>query len=440
MLRKRFIIAIALAALCAVVLAFTPAASESAGTNPANTVVVSHGQPIQIAFVGSTDFPDYTQSFRNAIQMAIQQNPTIKGFPIQINESDPSCGDSGANVAAATAIVSNPQDAAVIGHACSVGFAAALPIYQSADVVTISGSATDPSLPSLGPNVFNRTAVADPDFSAWYAQVKALPSDLAFQQNYQNKFGAAPMDYSDLYFDATSLLLSDIANVSKIMSGNLVIDRAALASSVRSTTNYQGVSCTVTLGPSTGNRVNDPASLAQCAGTAPSGSNGLSAYVVATNKGPLVPCSPDGSDCGPANTVWHYIHVINSNSLPNERGGSRMTVPNAFVIDSVSVSATANGVDQPSADGQFTPPPNVTPFQSASGRWPATVVCDGSPPCADVQNPAVIPGENTVALYVGWIHDTTDPIGTWIFTYTIHGTLNGNPVDLTVKAPSIKFG
>ena len=164
---------------------------------------------------------------------------------------------------------------------------------------------------------------------------------------------------------------------------------------------------------------------------------GLSAYVVATNKGPLPACSSDGSNCGPTNTVWDYIHVINANPLTNERGGSRATVPNSFVISSVDQQTSVNGVDYPGGDGTFTPPPNVTPFRSASGRWPATVVCDGAPPCTDVQNPAVVPGENIVALYAGWTHDDSEPIGTYVFTYTIHGTLNGNPVDLTASAPPI---
>jgi ABC-type branched-subunit amino acid transport system substrate-binding protein len=417
------------------VLALTSAASQSAASSTATTVVVPHGQPIQIAFVGSSDFPDFTQSFRNAIQMAIQQDPTIKGFPIQINESDPVCfsGDfAGANAGAATAIVSNHQNVAVIGHICSGGFKSALPIYQNADLVTINGSATDPSLPALGPNVFNRTAVEDPNFDAWYAQVKALPSDLAFRQAYQSKFGAPPQDFTDLYFDAASLLLRDITSVSTIVNGNLVIDRAALASTVRNTTNYQGVTCAVTLNPASGNRVNDPASLTQCAG------RGLSAYVRATNRGPLPACSADGSNCGPANTVWDYIYVVNNNPLLNQ-GGSRTAVPNAFVINSVDEHVFVNGVDQTNLDGTFTPPPNVTPFRSSSGRWPATVVCDSSPPCTDIQNPAVLPGEDTAAFYSGWSHDTTDPTGTFVFKYTIHGTVNGTPVDLTTSSPPIQM-
>jgi hypothetical protein len=45
-----------------------------------------------------------------------------------------------------------------------------------------------------------------------------------------------------------------------------VIDRAALAAAVRSTRHFQGVTCTVTLDPATGNRVDDPEALARCAG------------------------------------------------------------------------------------------------------------------------------------------------------------------------------
>jgi hypothetical protein len=236
---------------------------------PPGDVVVPRGLPVQIAFAGSSDFPDFTQGFRNGIQMAIDQHPMIRGFPIQINESDPPCfsGDVAAeNVDAATAIVSNPENAAVIGNVCSSGLESVLPIYQNTDLVTLSGSATADVLPSLGPDVFDRTAVEDPNFDAWYALVTALSSDLAFQHAYQSAFGARPLAFTDLNFDATSLLLSDLQKVSKIVNGYLVIDQAALANAVRNTTNYQGVTCTVALDPVTGNRIDDPAALARCSG------------------------------------------------------------------------------------------------------------------------------------------------------------------------------
>jgi ABC-type branched-subunit amino acid transport system substrate-binding protein len=261
------LLAAAVFAAGAVLASAAPAGAQTVPMSPTatSTVVVPPGQPVQIAFVGSSDFPAFTDAFRNAIQMAIEQHPMIRGHSIQINESDPACfsGDyAAANVAAATTVVSNPQNTAVIGHVCSLGFAPALPIYEAADVVTISGSATNDSLPSLGPDVFNRTAVADPNFDSWYALVTALPSDLSFQQDYQSEFGAPPQEFTDLYFDAASLLLSRLQQVSRIVNGNLAISRAALASAVRNTTNFQGVSCTIALDPLTGNRVDD---LAGCA-------------------------------------------------------------------------------------------------------------------------------------------------------------------------------
>ena len=115
--------------------------------------------------------------------------------------------------------------------------------------------------------MFNRTAVDDSDgFSAWYATVSSLPGDVAWQQAYTLEFGSAPTAFADLYFDAASLLIRNLQQVSSIEDGNLVIDRSALAQAVRNTTKFQGVGCTVTVDPATGNRVNDPDALSRCAG------------------------------------------------------------------------------------------------------------------------------------------------------------------------------
>jgi len=163
---------------------------------------------------------------------------------------------------------------------------------------------------------------------------------------------------------------------------------------------------------------------------------GLSAYVVATNPGPLPPCS-DADSCTPANLVVDYIHVVNRNRLVNQLG-SRLTVPNTFVIDSIDLSVSVNG--QQYSAIHLTPPPNITPSVPGwSARWPATVLCDGVPPCTDVQNPAVVPGEDIAAFILGWYHGDTEPNGRYVFTYTIHGTLNGNAVDLTAASPPIQM-
>lgn len=262
-----------LAAVAAAVAALmgSSGASGSAG----NQVIVPRGQPVQFAFTADTTqlpiFAEFSTSAENAIQMAIERHPTIRGFPIQVNEVETLCM-GGDNTASATAIVGNTQNTAVLGNLCSGGFESALPLCEAAGVVTISGSATRSSLPgTLGPTVFNRTAVVsdeegDPG-DLWALQVATLPSVLEWVQDYEAEFGVAPVlpALSALYFDAAALLVQRLQQVSRIVNGNLVIDRAALAQAVRATTKYQGVSCKITLDPNTGNRVNDQAALARCA-------------------------------------------------------------------------------------------------------------------------------------------------------------------------------
>ena len=118
----------------------------------------------------------------------------------------------------------------------------------------------------LGPTVFGGTAVPDPAFTSWYAAVTSLPTDTAWRARFQARFGSPPTDYADLYFDAANILLAAIRQSATIDSHHeLVIDRAALAATVRRTHAFPGVTCSVTLDPTTGFRVNDPASLARCA-------------------------------------------------------------------------------------------------------------------------------------------------------------------------------
>jgi len=265
---KRLILA------AAVTTALAVPSAAGADASQTTQVVVPRGQPVQIAFAddltGSAS--DFGTSLANAVQMAVDAHPAIRGFPIEINLVDAPCGDPTADVAAATSIVANSQNVGVLGQLCSIGFDQALPIYQSADVVTITGSATDPALPPFGPTVFNRTAVHDAccpvvdEFSPWYADVVTLPSDTAWQQAYTVRFGTAPTAFADLYYDAARLLIRNLQNVSGTdTSGNLVVDRARLAQGVRNTTKYQGVSCTITLDPATGDRVNDSTALSRCA-------------------------------------------------------------------------------------------------------------------------------------------------------------------------------
>jgi len=168
----------------------------------------------------------------------------------------------------------------------------------------------------------------------------------------------------------------------------------------------------------------------------------LHAYVVASNPGPLPPCS--GNDCTAANVVQDLIHVVNRSSLTHWNGfTTRATVPNAFAVSSVDESVFVNGVHVPGFDTTFTPPPSPS-ILSWSGHWPSTDSCQGQPgsfqtPCDVVNSPAVLPGENTVLLYAGWAHGTTEPNGTYVFKFTIHGTQNRTLLDLMASSPPIQM-
>jgi len=243
-------------------------------------VRVPKGQPVQIAVVVDTRSPiigDLGRGISNAIQMAVGQR-TIRGFPIQLNVFDVSAlvGDDPSaiadNTAAAQQIVSNAQNVAVLGHEASLTFGAvqppdgscaaptsdsALSIYESNGIVTINGSTTNPCLPPIGPTVFNSTAVPGDAFDAWYQSVQSLPSDAAWRFAYQSRFGIAATDFSDLYYDATNVLLDQLQSVAKIANGNLVIPISALAEAVRATTGFCGITGTLSL-DATGYRIDSP--------------------------------------------------------------------------------------------------------------------------------------------------------------------------------------
>ena len=240
-------------------------------------VVVPRGSPVEIAVVLDHSGLNAAAgaSARNAVQMAVEKHALIRGFRVQLNDYDGPCGNPPANAVAATEVVANSQNVAVIGHMCSSGDAVALPMYETAGLVTLSGSTTNPSLPTVGPNIFNAVIVPDPSSGAWYAQVQTLPSDIFWRMRYTKEFGSSPLLSADLYYDAASIILDEIAATATVDQGNLVIDRGALARAVRALSDspapgFKGVTCWIRLiqePPEEGYRVNDPASLGQCAET-----------------------------------------------------------------------------------------------------------------------------------------------------------------------------
>jgi hypothetical protein len=44
-----------------------------------------------------------------------------------------------------------------------------------------------------------------------------------------------------------------------------------------------------------------------------------------------------------------------------------------------------------------------------------------------------------VIFWNGWFHGNEEANGTYVFTFTVHGTLNGTPLDLTASGPEIRM-
>lgn len=164
------------------------------------------------------------------------------------------------------------------------------------------------------------------------------------------------------------------------------------------------------------------------------GGNRLDAKVLATNAGPLPACS---DNCGPASTVRYYIRIENGNALTNTPFPTRAEVVNSFVVNSIAEATFVDGVQDHDFDIVWTPPPNPN-YQPYSGHWLVTANCPPEgPPCTIVGSPAVLPQEEASVFYTGWAHGVGEPNGTYVFKFTIHGTLNGTPKDLTVSSPPI---
>ena len=179
------------------------------------------------------------------------------------------------------------------------------------------------------------------------------------------------------------------------------------------------------------------ASLAFAAAGAQSGGkdNGLSASVAATVRGPLTACHV--APCTADNVVWEFVYVANQNDLTSAIDGqflARDTLHNAFLVTGVEQRIFVDG--EQISDETFTPPPNEDPRASA-GRWPSTLRCPAAGPCTVIGSPAIVPGEQAAVLFAGWNHAAGEPNGKYVFEYTVHGTLNGAPTDVTATARPI---
>ncbi|MFZ5920951.1 MAG: BMP family ABC transporter substrate-binding protein [Chloroflexota bacterium] len=212
---------------------------------PTETVIVPAGGSIQIATLVDFSHDPWNTGLVNAVQMAMDDFGAIQGFGVTQTPYDSDCNEDFLIAqAAALDVIANPDYVGVIGHVCSASFEAGLPLYDSAGLVAISGSSTKFGTPNLGPGVSNRVILNDfyYDSSVWTQVVQAMPAVQEWNARYQARFGDEPGEFAVLYYDAAILLLDRIAETSVLQpDGSLLIARAALASAVRSTQNYEGV-------------------------------------------------------------------------------------------------------------------------------------------------------------------------------------------------------
>ncbi|TEU10117.1 MAG: hypothetical protein E3J21_27165 [Anaerolineales bacterium] len=136
-----------------------PSAPEGAPVpaDPWGQVVVPPDDTIHIGLV--TDFSGAVSWLgpvkENAVQMAIEDQGPVKGFPVSVIVADGGCqGEMG--TAAAQTMVADPTIAGVIGHTCSSSCGPGALVYEGAHLVMISPSCTGPDLSGPGYQIFNR--------------------------------------------------------------------------------------------------------------------------------------------------------------------------------------------------------------------------------------------------------------------------------------------
>lgn len=239
--------------------------------DPWSGVVIQPGQTVQIAVVGPVNdiLPELFSGMLDAAKMASEDYGPLHGFDVELMVYNDQCAgfqeSDGRSIAEAVAreVVDNDQIVGIIGPVCSKATIAGLPTYETAHVVAISGSATDPTIISYGPTIFNRTILNDDQIKTAGFESDAYINALGSVQNFYSDFGARtgsdlPMDlrhFVAYVYDATIILLRAVDQVSIVRpDGVLIVGRQSLANAVRATENFRGVTGLITF-DTQGNRI-----------------------------------------------------------------------------------------------------------------------------------------------------------------------------------------
>jgi hypothetical protein len=239
--------------VCLVLMSLVPAAAGRVALVNDTDVTIAPGNPIKIAVQMFAAFATVQDQY-DAIQMAINDFGSIKGFTAQTSNFTDDC-NTPSGESAANNIVADVQIVGVIGPLCSSASMGAAPVFNAANLVMISPTNTAPGVYTSGPKVYNRVVLIDPAFEPWDVTIGKLASVATWEASFTSTYGHAPDVFAKYSYDATLLLLTRIAQVSRLDgSSNLVINRMELAAAVRNTSNFPAVSGLISLDTS-GNRL-----------------------------------------------------------------------------------------------------------------------------------------------------------------------------------------
>jgi branched-chain amino acid transport system substrate-binding protein len=150
MKRLQILITLAVSVLLAVGGYFVPAAPAATMgpvTDSIGVVKVSKGQPITIAYWLVITGPNGNLGIdsRNGIEIAIDDQKSVLGFPIKLIGEDTGCNAEGGTTAA-TKLAANNQLVAAVGSTCSSEARPGAPILWKAGIATVSPANTAPDL------------------------------------------------------------------------------------------------------------------------------------------------------------------------------------------------------------------------------------------------------------------------------------------------------
>ena len=131
-------------------------------TDAGGCATFAAGQTIKIGMGApmTGDNASFGKDISQAAKIAVTDAGKFNGFSFELDAQDDG-GTAEGGAAVANKLVADPQIVAIAGHIFSGATAAAIPIYEAANIPMMSPSATNPPLTTTGSKVFNRCVFTD---------------------------------------------------------------------------------------------------------------------------------------------------------------------------------------------------------------------------------------------------------------------------------------